>query len=262
MYATDDQRDQGQAVQVIERSSSTPYYEQLYDVLLERIKEGALAVGDQIPGESQLHREFGLSRATVRQALDLLESNGYAQKVPRRGYFVSSPQAPQGWLIEGAGGFLENGLGHSSPRVTTTVVSARRTALPDDAAKALQIPSGSIGLILERVRRVDGQIALFSTNYLPTPVADAIAGATGVTDGTSALTMALQDAGYAAAGARRVVHAMPAPPAIAAHLQLADWVPLLRIRSTTWGKSGVPHDYYETWLRTDVVPLEIDAVTT
>jgi GntR family transcriptional regulator len=29
----------------------------------------------------------------------------------------------------------------------------------------------------------------------------------------------------------------------------------------TWDKSQVPYDYYETWLHTDIVPLEVDATT-
>ena len=246
---------------VIERSSPVPYYEQLYAVLLERIRRGEIEQGRRLPGESELHREFGLSRATVRQALDLLESKGYAQKIARRGYFVAAPEAPEGWLIEGPGGFLENGIGHSNPRVSTTVIDAREGSLQDEVTTALRIPRGSDGFVLERVRRVDGKLALFSTNYTPPTVAPVVAVATGVRAGQSSLTSALQAAGYVAAGARRVIHAVTAPPEIAAHLQVSAKTPLLRIRSTTWDTSLVPYDYYETWLRTDVVPLEVDATT-
>ena len=121
----------------IERASPVPYYEQLYDVLLDNIRSGELKPGDRLPGESELHRTFGLSRATVRQALDLLESNGYAQKVARRGYFVSTAEAPPGWLIEGLGGFLENGIGHSNPRVSTRVVNSGEQRLPEQVTLPL-----------------------------------------------------------------------------------------------------------------------------
>jgi GntR family transcriptional regulator len=246
---------------VIERSSPVPYYEQLYAVLLERIQRGEIEQGDRLPGESELHREFNLSRATVRQALELLESNGYAQRIARRGYFVAAPEAPEGWLIEGPGGFLENGIGHASPRVSTTVISAAEKRLHDEVTAALRIPRGSIGYVLERVRRADGHIALFSTNFTPPTVAPIVAGAVGVRKGSSSLTSALQAAGYVAAGARRVIHAVAAPKVIATHLQISTGTPLLRIRAITWDKSLVPYDYYETWLRTDVVPLEVDATT-
>jgi len=249
-------------MKVIERTSPVPYYEQLYEVLLDRIRSGEFKQGERLPGESELHRIFGLSRATVRQALDLLESNGYTQKVARRGYFVASPEAPQGWLIEGLGGFLENGIGYGNPRVSTTVVSSSERPLPEEATTALRIPRDSTGFMLERIRRVEGELVLFSTNWTPPTVSPIVSAAAGVRDGSLSLTAALQAGGYVAAGARRVIHAAAAPPKIAAHLKIPAQTPLLRIRSTTWDKTLEPYDYYETWLRTDIVPLEVDATTT
>ncbi|MEI2774714.1 MAG: GntR family transcriptional regulator [Tetrasphaera sp.] len=245
---------------VIERDSPTPYYEQLYDALLARIHSGELPPGQRLPGESELHRSFGLSRATVRQALDLLESNGYAQKVARRGYFVIGPAAPR-WIIEGLGGFLDNGLGHSNPRVSTEVIGSGEQTLPDEATAALRLARGARGFVLDRVRRVDADAALFSTNFTPPAVAPVVAAATGVCQGDSSLTVALAAGGYTAAGARRVIHAVGASERIAQHLDIPAGSPVLLIRSTTWDKSLVPYDYYETWLRTDVVPLEVDATT-
>ena len=87
-------------------------------------------------------------------------------------------------------------------------------------------------------------------------VVPVVRAAEGVLAGTSSLTQALRDGGYTAAGARRMIHAMPASETVAAHLLVHPGAPLLRIRSTTWDKSKTPFDYYETWLRTDVVPLE------
>jgi GntR family transcriptional regulator len=249
-------------VSTIERSSPVPYYEQLYELLVTRIRRGEIATGDRIPGESELHREFGLSRATVRQALDLLESNGYAQKVPRRGYFAGQQQAHKGWLIEGGGGFLEGDIGHDSPRVSTTVLRNEMAPLPDHAAANLQVPAGSIGYVLERVRRIDGELALFSTNFTPPHVAPVVSDAAGVLDGTSSLTEALGRAGYVAVGARRVIDAQPASVRIANLIDVAPGVPLLRIRSTTWGSELIPYDFYETWLHTDIVPLEVNAIST
>jgi GntR family transcriptional regulator len=249
-------------VSTIERSSPVPYYEQLYELLLTRIRRGDIANGDRLPGESELHREFGLSRATVRQALDLLESHGYAQKVPRRGYFAGQPQAHKGWLIEGGGGFLDGDIGHDSPRVSTTVLRNEMAPLPDDAAANLQVPAGTIGYVLERVRRIDGELALFSTNFTPPHVAPVVSEAAGVLDGTSSLTEALSGAGYVAVGARRVIDAQPANARIANLINVAPGSPLLRIRSTTWGSELIPYDFYETWLHTDIVPLEVNAIST
>lgn len=244
---------------MIDRSSPVAYYEQLYDLLREQVQNGTVPPGERLPGESQLHRDFGLSRATVRQALDMLETNGWAHKVPRRGYVAGAPSTEQGWLIEGRGGFLEREVGHGNPLVSTEVIRAERANLPDHAAAALEIPRQSSGFVLERRRKVGDEVALYSTNFAPAPVAAVISAAPTVLDGTSSLTEALAAGGYTAVGAHRVIHALPAPATIAAALGVAKGSALLRIRSTTWDQSQVPFDYYETWLRSEVVPLVLNA---
>jgi Transcriptional regulators len=243
---------------VIDRSSPVPYYEQLYAHLVSRIRAGEYRPGERLPGESEIHRDLGLSRATARQALELLAANGWARKIARRGYFVTSPEETQGWLIEGHHGFLEQGIGHSDPGVETTVIAAGSAILPDHVCAALEIPRSSPGFVLERLRRVDGQLALFSTNYTPPEVAPVVADAAGVLAGRSSLNEALRDAGYSPGGANRVIHALGAPERIATQLDIPTGSPLVRIQSISWTPSGLRYDYYETWLRTDVVPLKIE----
>ena len=51
-------------------------YEQVADQLRELIVTGELAPGERLPTETVLAREFGVSRATVREALRLLAAQG------------------------------------------------------------------------------------------------------------------------------------------------------------------------------------------
>lgn len=243
---------------VINRTSPIPYYEQLYEVLRNRIHEGVFAPQDRLPSEGELHREFGLNRATVRQALEMLETNGWAVRIPRRGYFASFPPREHGWLIEAHEGFLESYIGHSNKRVRTTVVQARHARFPEHAVRALQLGDSVEGFVLERLRYLDEELVLFSTNFSPPAVEPMVAAASGVLSGDSGLTQALRDGGFVATGANRVIHALPAPRSIAEHLEVEKGTALLRIRSVTWGSTLVPFDYYETWLRSDRVPLELN----
>lgn len=57
-----------------------PRYRQLAMSLAERICKGEYPLGDLIPGEEQLCREFGLSRYTVRSALRQLQDAGLIQR--------------------------------------------------------------------------------------------------------------------------------------------------------------------------------------
>ena len=68
----------------------------------------------------------------------------------------------------------------------------------------------------------------------------------------------LRHNGYAPAGTQRTIHALAAEGTVASRLEVADGTPLLRVRSATWDVNGSRFDYYETWVRTDVVPLEVN----
>ena len=48
-------------------------YAQVANVVRQRIRSGQWAAGDQLPTLSELEKEFGVARITMRQALNLLE---------------------------------------------------------------------------------------------------------------------------------------------------------------------------------------------
>ncbi len=147
--ASDDPADRGE---VIRRDSPTPYHRQLTDILEQRILDGVIPEKGRLPSELELADRFGLSRSTVRQALQTLVARGYAVRIANRGHFASTPPQEHGWMIQDRAGFLENGVGHHNRRVTTEVLSARREPFPAHACRALRLPEGSEGLVLVRRR--------------------------------------------------------------------------------------------------------------
>jgi GntR family transcriptional regulator len=61
----------------------TPIYRRIADGLREAILSGDLQDGDRLPGENALMVQYGIARATARQALSVLINEGLA--VPKRG---------------------------------------------------------------------------------------------------------------------------------------------------------------------------------
>jgi GntR family transcriptional regulator len=242
----------------VDRQSPTPYYQQLYAVLEHRIKSGQIGVNVRLPSENELCNEFGLSRATVRQSLQLLESRGLVYKVANRGVFVTESSEDRGWLIQGTQGFLENAISHQNRSVSTDVLQSGTVRLPAIACRELLVPEGSEGFELVRRRSLEGVPALFSINYLPPAVAPIVGAARDVLTGHASLSELLAGAGYALAGAHRVIRAMKPTSEVVEHLQIRRSEPLLNIRSTSWNVKGERYDMYETWVRSDVVPLEVN----
>lgn len=245
--------------QTIDRTSPVPYYEQLYGILKRRIVGGEYPEGERLPSELELGRDFNLSRATVRQTLSTLETDGFAHRVPRRGFFAATPKPASGWFVQESEGFLESQIRHGRTGITTTVLSAGTGPAEPHVLEALDLSAGEQVFALERIRSLDGAMALFSTNWFPRSVGESVARSADVLDGTGSLNSALRTAGYLVHDAKRIIHAVPATEEIAAHLKVETGHPLLRIRSQSWAADGLCFDYYETWVLTDAVPLEMNA---
>ena len=57
-----------------------PAYRKVAAALLERITDRSISAGDRLPAETELARQFGVHRGTVREALRELESNGVLKR--------------------------------------------------------------------------------------------------------------------------------------------------------------------------------------
>ena len=71
-------------------NSEKPLYLQVKEILEKRIHTQVYPKGGKLPSEKELCDEFGVSRITIRQALDLLESMGLTNSVHGKGTFVKA----------------------------------------------------------------------------------------------------------------------------------------------------------------------------
>src|SRR3954451_9517084 len=66
-----------------------PLYLQLADYLRQLIVQGAQADRDVLPGEREIAKRLGVSRVTVRKALQILDEEGVLDHRPGAGNFVN-----------------------------------------------------------------------------------------------------------------------------------------------------------------------------
>lgn len=79
----------------IDKKSEIPLYQQLAHSIKKAIDEQKLKENDKIPAENEFCKIYDLSRTTVRQALDILEKDGYIYKLRGKGSYVSTPKIYQ-----------------------------------------------------------------------------------------------------------------------------------------------------------------------
>lgn len=74
------------------QNEGVPLYQQVKNHLENLIINKQLRPGARLPSESDLEEEFGVSRVTVRRALQELSYDGKIKRVPGKGSFVLKPK--------------------------------------------------------------------------------------------------------------------------------------------------------------------------
>ncbi|HEU5373718.1 MAG TPA: GntR family transcriptional regulator [Gaiellaceae bacterium] len=244
------------SAETIDRASPVPFYFQLAELLEQEIASGRWEAGARLPSEPELCEQYGLSRTTVRQALGRLEQRNLIERLKGQGTFVRRERSGM-WLLQASEGFFQDEVDRLGRTVTSQVLQAKRGPLPDWACAALDLRPRARGATLERLRSVDGLVALYVVNHLAGHVADA---ALGVSNPNESLYRRLKErAGIAAHGGRRTLEAIAAEPRVAELLELEPGAPVAYIESVAWDEDLRPFDCYRAWLRTDRTRIDVQA---
>jgi len=242
----------------IDRESPVPFYFQLSELLEQEIVGGRWEPGYRLPSEPEASAHFGLSRTTIRQALARLEQEGLIVRRKGQGTFVAESQ-PRTWLLQSSAGFFEEEVERMGRSVTSVVLrTVVRGPLPGWAVASLGL-AGAVGATLERVRSVDGLVAMYNVNHLPPDLAEQVLP---LDDPNESLYRRIKDrAGIEAAGGRRVLEAVRAEERLADLLKVPLGSPLVFIESMTWDRNLRPFDCYQTWLRTDRMKIDVSVAS-
>jgi GntR family transcriptional regulator len=153
----------------LDKASAIPLYYQLKVWLTQRIQDGTLAPGQQIPTEQELCTQFSLSRGTVRQALTELAAEGHVYLVRGRGTYVSE-SVPERWsvssmvsmsdILEQRGLAFERQVHELSPQAATPAI-----------ATALRVEPQTPLVYLKRLWLVEGEPLMVAASYLPEKLA-------------------------------------------------------------------------------------------
>jgi GntR family transcriptional regulator len=109
--------------------SHVPKYAQIADIFRQRIARGIWQKGLRLPANEILAEEFGVSRVTIRQAVDLLSRDGVIEAQQGRGTFVIGAVKQDRWLkVETTLSDLAEMYRDTSPEIIN--VSESRTDAP------------------------------------------------------------------------------------------------------------------------------------
>lgn len=237
---------QGFSAAFLDDQLPTPLYHQIYLAMRERIRSGALAAGDLLPGEQELARLFNVSRITVKRALNELAADGLVTRHRGRGSFISSLPAPP--VVKGSFDTLIESLRLMG--LETDVELLDVTDMPADSHVA-PLLGLEVGAPLQRAvrrRKLSGEPFSYLVTFVPAEVAarysrDDLA--------TTPLLLLLERAGAAAIEAEQWITAVAADPQMAASLDVALGAPLLKVERVMRDAKGRPVQLIEAHYRPD-----------
>ena len=148
------------------RPDSRPLYILVKEKIDEKIADGIYQPGDQLPSEAKLAESFGVSRATLREALRVLEKEGKVNRQQGVGTFITEKV-----------GLFKSGIEELNS-ITETIEEMGVEAGTDDLklelgkvdanlAKEFEIKPEKKLAVINRTRTANGEAVAHCEDYLP-----------------------------------------------------------------------------------------------
>ncbi|QYN31870.1 GntR family transcriptional regulator [Pseudonocardia sp. DSM 110487] len=234
---------------LVDRASPVPLYFQVARQLEQAIESGVLPPGSRLDNEITLAEELGLSRPTMRQAIQYLVDKGLLVRKRGVGTHVARARVrrPVGLTS------LFDDLTSSGQWPTTTVLSHTVEAASGVVAAALEVPEGTSVIALERLRRAGGEPLAIMRNHLR---ADLVPLQPEQLE-QRGLYEVLREAGVALTSATQSIGARRATAAEAKLLDETRGAPLLTMRRTTFDDRGLVVEFGDHLYRASRYSFEV-----
>jgi GntR family transcriptional regulator len=141
----------------LNEQSRSPLYQQLRKALRDAIEDHRLSVDEALPPERDLASEFGVSRITVRKAVDELVAEGLLTRRQGAGTFVAQrPEARVEKSFSTLSSFSEDMISRGR-RPESAWLSRSAGAVTPEEALMLGLSPGSLVYRFNRIRYADSE---------------------------------------------------------------------------------------------------------
>lgn len=148
----------------LDKGLPVPLYHQLKAILLEGLSQGRWKPNEQLPTEDALAAEFGVSKATVREALRDLALAGLVRREQGRGTFAAETKIQYG--PRELRSFTEEMRDADLP-VRSLVLEQKMVEAGPDVAARLRIPERTQVFVLRRLRLAGAEPMGLETAHIP-----------------------------------------------------------------------------------------------
>lgn len=229
---------------VIDRQNPVALYYQVANYLREQINSRHLQPGTLLPSEQTLIQELGVSRITVRQALDALEREGLVYRVHGKGTYVNHPRIKT--RVSTIDSFTHD-IQRMGKQPGTVLIERGLAVAPPEGVAALGVGSQDELLRVVRLRTADQKPIALAISWLNTVLYPALHDLD--YSQLSLYELLETELGLKLVSAQTRVQADLATEAECTYLQLTEKSPVLRLFRTSYvwkqGKGELPIEYVE-----------------
>lgn len=221
--------------ELLDETADEPLYRQIYGLLKDQIVDGKVPTNVRLPAEQDLTKMLGVSRITVKRALNELATSGLVNRQRGRGTVVTyDATAP---TVKGSFANLIDGLTRMGLETEVKLLDVSLMKPRAEIADALELTRKDKVQRIVRLRELEGEPFSYLITHIPKDIAD------GYDDSelaSQSLIALLEQAGHAPRAAEQTITATAAEPAVAAVLGIAVGAPLLRIHRIMKDAKGRP----------------------
>jgi Transcriptional regulators len=149
---------------ILTESNDMPFYQKILTFIRHQIQSGTLKPGDMLPPESELCNIYGVSRTTIRLAMDQLAEEKLITRQRGKGSYISNPKLQRN--LNHLYSFTEDmknmGLNPYSKIIESCLI--KNTG---NISEILKLSPDSDIFKLVRIRYADKEPILLETSYIP-----------------------------------------------------------------------------------------------
>ncbi len=224
-----------------------PLYYQLKTILLEYIREQHSNVDEPIPTEVEISEYFGISRPTVRQAINELVVEGYLYRIKAKGTFLAKPKISQDFLLTLDS--FNNEMRKKGLVPSTKILQKEIVQCDEKTANILRLEPGSDVIKLTRLRSANNEPIVFVITYVPLKVCPLLMDYD--LENESLYEIIQKESGKLIANATRSLECIISGEFEAKLLNIEKGVPVQYFESIVYLEDGTPVEYSLAKYRSD-----------
>jgi GntR family transcriptional regulator len=223
-------------------------YQRVESVLAADITRGTLSPGAQLPTDDSLIERFGVSRITVRKAIQNLIARDLVEIRRGKGTFVAQPKITQ--ELTELSGFVEDmqALGRNA---TARLIDKQIVPATELVAWQLALTTGAHVVRIQRVRLADGVPMSFDETYLPLDIGKQVI--TNDLEIEPIFSLLEQKYNIPLIEAEYKLEAVAAEADVANALEIKTGSPIFMIERTSYTTDSNPVDYERLHYRGDLI---------